>query len=70
MFQRVSGFQVEPRLFGVFDQEPVAGESAHDTADEAIQQATEAPARPTGCSRGIGNISNESYRFKQRQKGL
>jgi hypothetical protein len=41
MVQRVSGFQVEPGLFGVFDQESVAGEPAHDTPDEAIEQTLE-----------------------------
>ena len=41
MVQRVSGFQLEPRLFGVFDEQPVAGEPADDALDETIEQVLE-----------------------------
>jgi len=37
MVQRVSGFQIEPGLFGVFDQESVACEPAGDALDEAVE---------------------------------
>ena len=39
LVQCVGGFQVEPGLFGVLDEEPVAGESAHDALDQAVKQA-------------------------------
>ncbi len=42
MIQCAWGLQVEPGLFRVFDQEPVAGESAHDAPDEPIEETLEA----------------------------
>jgi hypothetical protein len=41
MVQRVSGFSIEPGLFGVFDEKLVAGEPADDALDETIEQERE-----------------------------
>jgi hypothetical protein len=41
LVQRVSGFQVEPGLFWVLDQEAVAGEPADDAPDETVEQTIE-----------------------------
>ena len=41
VIQRLSRLQVEPALFGVFDQEAVAGERAHDPLDETVEQPLE-----------------------------
>ena len=43
MVQHVSGFQIEPGLFGIFDEEPVAGEPTDDALDEPIEETLEAP---------------------------
>ena len=43
MVQHVSGFQIEPGQFGIFDEEPVAGEPTDDALDEPIEETFEAP---------------------------
>jgi hypothetical protein len=41
LVQGVSGFQIEPGLFGILDQEAVAAEPADDPPDEPIEQTLE-----------------------------
>jgi hypothetical protein len=63
LVQGVSGFQVEPGLFGILDQEAVAADPAHAAPDEATEQTLE------GCRVGRPDAMEPRAVLLQRVDG-